>query len=352
MIRPALPLVGLALFASVGEAQVPLNLGVTQQGSVPCQSQSTFTVPALLGDKILIHVTETSDSGGVCAGVACCCFDITVELRDPQGVLMASVASPFENNSCGHRLRTVVGPVAIPATGDYTISVRDGNNNGRGSFAIWVNSVNQPALAVPLAPGSTLLQPLQTPGDVATFVFPALQGSAIQVENALLTGSVVPRLALYDGSGGPVSLPVAGSLAATAPASGPYTLLAYSQIDQVGTYQVSLAVTDPIVGVFPASGTLATTFEFDLGLVIRHDGHGVVAGSIVYDGVDVTVPLLVAGFLFGAITSGTDGMTLRLPGLSANDLGLGTHTLDASFTLGNGTTANSTATWDVVANVE
>jgi len=105
----------------------------------------------------------------------------------------------------------------------------------------------------------------------------------------------------------------------------------------------------PTLSVSPPSGSYASTQSFDLTLILRALGVSIAGGSAVLDGLDIT-PALAGCSVRGTLVSG--GQTFRCSSLSGSQLGVGTHTLDVSFDLSDGTTVQDAATWEVLENTE
>ena len=106
-----------------------------------------------------------------------------------------------------------------------------------------------------------------------------------------------------------------------------------------------------IVGltIFPESGNMATTFRFDIGLIVEAEEVSVVGGSATFDGSDVT------GFLAGCLIPGTlvsGGQTFRCPGITGSFMGPGSHTLSVTLDLSDGSSVSDTVTWNVKENTE
>jgi len=118
-----------------------------------------------------------------------------------------------------------------------------------------------------------------------------------------------------------------------------------------GYYDALSLVAQTLLSIFPPSGTLATTFGFDLGLIVDAPGFSVVGAEAILDGEDVTAALAacVKGFV-GTLPSG--GETFRCPGLSGGTIGPGTHTLEVCLDLSDGPRVCDTVIWQVLENSE
>jgi len=102
--------------------------------------------------------------------------------------------------------------------------------------------------------------------------------------------------------------------------------------------------------LFPPSGKLATTSGFDLTLIVQTPTLSVVGITAILDGSDVSNPVL-ACVREGTLPSG--GETFRCPGLKAGThLGVGTHTLNVTVDLNDGSSVSDEVTWEVIKNIE
>ena len=102
--------------------------------------------------------------------------------------------------------------------------------------------------------------------------------------------------------------------------------------------------------IFPSSGKLATTSGFDLTLIVQTPTLSVVDIIATLDGYDVSNPLL------GCVKAGTlflGGETFRCSGLKAGThLEVGTHTLNVTVDLDDGSSVSDEVTWEVLKNRE
>jgi hypothetical protein len=208
-------------------------------GAIGCGETDTFSFQANAGDVVVIHVTECSDFGGVCRG-ACLCFDQCVELRQANNLLDRK-CTPLENNR-GTRFRTQIETRRLPADGTYTIIVKDANDDGRGSYTLFLQRVNEPGLDRPLVPG--ISQPFSLScGQVDTFTFNGRAGDRVEIDMIQEgIGNIDPRLELYDSDGQVIDIPGSGRIDRELTSSGTFTLLAYSAVSEIGTYRIRLEI--------------------------------------------------------------------------------------------------------------
>lgn len=106
---------------------------------------------------------------------------------------------------------------------------------------------------------------------------------------------------------------------------------------------------DPTLDISPPSGKYVSTQAFDLSLIVAAYGVSVVGGSATLDGSDV-IDALAACVITGTLVSG--GQTFRCPRLTGSSLGTGTHTLDITLDLSDGSTVSDNIIWEVKENTE
>jgi hypothetical protein len=111
----------------------------------------------------------------------------------------------------------------------------------------------------------------------------------------------------------------------------------------------SLAVVDPTLTMSPDSGTYIATQWFDLVLMLNLFGRSVTGGSATFDGLDVSGPLA------SCVVPGTGAaglITLRCAGLGGPVVGAGTHVLEVTLGLSDGSQVRRAVTWTVLPVVE
>lgn len=111
----------------------------------------------------------------------------------------------------------------------------------------------------------------------------------------------------------------------------------------------ALAVVDPSLAFSPGAGTYTTRQRFDLVLLVNLLGRGVVTGTATFDGIDVTAAL--ASCVVPGLTS-TGLVSLRCPALGGPVFSVGTHVLDMTLSLTDGSLIRKSVTWTIVAVTE
>ena len=117
-----------------------------------------------------------------------------------------------------------------------------------------------------------------------------------------------------------------------------------------GTLEIGdLAVVDPSLTMSPDTGTYISTQRFDLVLMLNLLGRGVVSGSATFDGLDVGAPL-ASCVVPGAGAAGL--ITLRCPGIGGPVVGPGTHVIEVTLVLSDGSRIRRSVTWTVLPVAE
>jgi len=215
-----------------------IQYGENIQDSVGCRQTDTWTFDASIGDQVVIHVVELSDFGGVC-GHACLCFDQLVELQAEDGTVLANSSSPTSHNN-GGRFRTQIGPELIQTNETYSVSIRDKQDDGRGEYRIFVQNVNNPSQSTMIQSGDIRLDNVNL-GEVDTYQFEGHTGQRARIEMSAVD-NIKPRLALYDPAGQTIVLPDNGTIDVILDDDGFFTLLAFSEVAESGSYQLTLEI--------------------------------------------------------------------------------------------------------------
>lgn len=110
-----------------------------------------------------------------------------------------------------------------------------------------------------------------------------------------------------------------------------------------------IAIVDPALMVSPPTGIYTSRQNFDIVLLADLQGRGLAAGTVTFNGFDVT------GVIASCVVVGTaaNGATsLRCPNIGGPVTGPGTHTFVVRLNADDGTLVQRTVTWTVVAVTE
>ncbi|MFN0244318.1 MAG: hypothetical protein ACKVWV_15630 [Planctomycetota bacterium] len=237
-----MPLALLASLAVLGtsnpaRAQSPIAFGQGRLGTTACHASSRYSFAANVGDYVVAHVVEIRDHGGVCCS-ACFCYELCLTLTDPNGLPVTSNCAPPSGNNPNHRQRTKIGPLPLPSSGTFELVVADHDNCGRGEFLVFLQRTSEPGLAIDLLDADSLLGVVNAPGETTTYRFAGTGGDRVTIDMATQIGGVVPQLEVFDPLGRLFAAPGNGAVDSTLPLAGQYTVLAYSNVEETGTYRL------------------------------------------------------------------------------------------------------------------
>jgi len=249
-----------------------LQLGQVQTGSIAPAQSNAYTFTANANDQIDFTVSVTS--GNLIPRVA---------LYNPTGSLLSSnyAGSPYNCSGSTVEMNTVT----LPTSGNYTVLVTDCGDTNTGNYSLYAQLTDSP-----VGPVSLLLGQVQTGtiGSSAQSSSYSLTASANDVLNFTLTrtsGSLIPKIRLYNPNGSLLSWNYAGSPyncsgstvemnTVTLPANGTYTVLVgdcgdtntgnfalYSQRMNNPSGAVSLSFGQTLAGLL-ASPSGSNTYSF------------------------------------------------------------------------------------------
>ena len=232
----------ILILASPAFGQTRIAYGDNHLVSVPCRTVVSFVFHGTINDRVSIFFTECSDTGGVCGGWACFCFDQTVELRnnalDPSSNLVATNNSGGIDTNDGQKFRTRID-AKLPNTGDYTINVFDATAHGNGTGTLSLQNNLKPGQAEWLAGDDVFFDIINTCGELKTYAFQGSGNDVVQIKMTQAAQSaVIPILELYDPRGLAIALPRNGNITADLNLDGNYTILAYSAVAETGAFAI------------------------------------------------------------------------------------------------------------------
>jgi len=348
----------ISCFSNVVNAQVnpsTIGIGASILDSLNCGETDFFSFSTAIGEKIVSHVTECSDWGGICSGFASFQFDQCIELVDNDGNSLSNVCTPLSGNNASDRRRSQIGPEVMTNGEPSTISIRDANNRGRGAYSIFLQSTNNPQFTTELFPGTELISNQASCGAVDTYVFHAKTGDRVVLDMVPGNiGNIIPRLELYNASGSAIALPDGGHIDQVLPSTSQYTLLAFSNTSETGSYSINFELNPtPALEITPGSGDYFISQEFDFGLILNSPGIDVIAigGMATLNGNDIT-PILAACAIAGTLDSGGDTYRCSPNILFTEGYPPGSYEISVSLNLSNGSTLSDTVTWNILGNVE
>lgn len=123
----------------------------------------------------------------------------------------------------------------------------------------------------------------------------------------------------------------------------------YTNLARMDNFATATNISSGPLTISPPSGGYVTTQGFDLALIVKAPGLTVATVSATWNGADITADLnsCVAS---GTLISG--GETFRCPNITGGFLDTGTHTINVTIVLSNGSIVNDTVTWEVSESTE
>ncbi len=232
-----------------------LPLGQTQTGTISSAAQSnSYTFSANAGE--VLDVTMTATSGTLIP---------KIQLYNPAGQLIATATPPYCNSTI-----TEMDTVTLLSTGTYTILVSDCSATNTGNYALYAQSTNDPSGAANLPFGGTEAGTIGLAAQSNTYTFSANANDVVDLTMTATSGSLIPKIRLYNPAGQLVSQanpPYCNSTitemdAITLPSTGTYTVLVGDCSDtNAGNYELYAQRTNNPTGAanLPFGGTEAGT---------------------------------------------------------------------------------------------
>lgn len=221
-----------------------IAFGVTQRGTIGQRggSQSYELPPVRDGDVLFAHVFDCSARGGTPLS-----WKPRLALSDSTAKMVADSSEYVETSLRGIHLQGGV---------KYSIALNDVVDDRQqgtgGSFALFLQRVNDPERAVALKDGADHAAFINSCGQIDTYSFEVQAGERIELSIvAGSKGGVYPKLELYDpkgdfleeaksydGSG--FHVPPPGDIELRATKAGRHTVLVRSMFNDQGPYRLAL----------------------------------------------------------------------------------------------------------------
>jgi hypothetical protein len=254
-----------------------LTFGTTVSGTITLPAQTfSYIIAANAGDVIDITMTTTSGS-----------IQPAILLYSPNGTLLTS-AYNYYNSACQSGPNTTdttpfieMNAVTLAVAGNYTIVAQDCSSTFTGSYNLYAQRTNNPGGATGLTFGATQANSIGMAAQSNTYTFTATANDEIDLSMTATSGSLSPKIRLYDPT---------GTLVTTA---ANY----YNNNCQVG---VNSTDTTPTVAMDPVTATLTGTYTVLIG-----DCNDTLTGNYELFAQRTNNPGDGSSLPFGQITSGS-----------------------------------------------
>jgi hypothetical protein len=231
----------------------PLLFGPVQTGLIGSQAQSnTYTFSANAKDEIDFTMVTTNGK-----------LSPKIRLYNPSGTLLSQVW-PNYPNYCTTASTVEMDTVQLPTSGDYTVLLGDCSDTNTGNYDIYSQLTDNPSGAATLLFGPTQTGLIGSPAQSNSYIFNGSANEVIDFTMVTTSGSLSPKIRLYNPSGTLLSqvwpnYPNYCTTASTVemntvqlPASGDYTVLLGDCSDtNTGNYDVYAQSTNDPFGPAP-----------------------------------------------------------------------------------------------------
>jgi hypothetical protein len=215
-----------------------LTAGNTVTGTIGSAAQvDVYTFTATAGDVVDLTMTRTSGS-----------LAPKIRLYNPMGTLV-STANPGNCNGANTEMNTVL----LSDSGTYTVDVSDCSSTNSGSYALYFQFTNSPGGAIGFSFGGTVAGTIAMAAQSDTYTFNANANDVVDLTMTRTSGSLAPKIRLYNPTGTLVSSISPGNCngasvemnTVTLPVTGTYTVLVGDCSDaQTGGYEIYAQLTD------------------------------------------------------------------------------------------------------------
>jgi len=169
----------------------PLSFGQTLTGKIGLAAQSnTYTFSANANDSVDFTMVETSGTPSP-----------KLRLYNPDGSLLSSASNNYLNGVCAGGSTIEMNTVTIPKAGTYTLLVGDCSDTNTGSYTIYAQRTNNPALCVDLVWGQVQSGAIGSVAQSNCFTFSGTASDVVDFTMVATNGNVSPKLRLYNPDG-------------------------------------------------------------------------------------------------------------------------------------------------------
>ena len=172
----------------VGAAVLPFDQ--TQAGAIGSAAQSnTYTFNANANDVVDFTMVTTSGS-----------LSPKTRLYNPAGALVASATPGYCQGST-----VEMNTVTLPVSGTYTVLVGDCSDTNTGNYEVYAQRTENPSGAAYLPFGQTQSGTIASAAQSNSYVFTANANDVVGFTMTTTSGSLSPKIRLYNSSGGLVA---------------------------------------------------------------------------------------------------------------------------------------------------
>ena len=210
-----------ASLSSPAWAAADLSFGQTAIGTISTAAQvDSYTFSASANDAVIFTSAATSGT-----------LSPLIQLYDPNSTLIGTVPG-----SCTGASAAEMGPVMLAAAGTYTVTVGDCGGANTGGYNLYAQRTNNPSGAANLSFSSTPASLINLAAQSDSFTFSANANDVVDLTMTAASGTLNPKIRLYNpdgslnssnhaGSGSTCSGAVVEMNAVSLPTTGIYTVI-------------------------------------------------------------------------------------------------------------------------------
>ena len=203
-------------------AATAITLGQTATGTISSAAQvDSYTFSANANDAVIVTVASTSGN-----------LSPLIQLYDTNSTLIGTAPG-----SCASVASAEMSPVTLAATGVYTVTLSDCSGANTGGYNLYAQLTDNPSGAVSLLLGQTAADTITSAAQSDSYTFSASAGNLVDLTMAVTTGTMIPRIRLYNPDG---SLNSSGQAGGPSSCSGSSVEMNVVPLSSSGTYTVLL----------------------------------------------------------------------------------------------------------------
>jgi len=170
---------------------VNLPFGQTTSGAISSAAQSnTYFFKANANDVVDFTMSITSGT-----------MSPRIRLYDPTGKLIVDAANRFANGSCVGGTAWEADGIKLSTAGTYVVLLGDCSDVNTGTYDVYTQRTEHASGAKSLSFGNTVAGSITAAAQSNTYTFPASAKDRVDLTMTITSGSMSPRIRIYDPKG-------------------------------------------------------------------------------------------------------------------------------------------------------
>lgn len=221
---PPSPVAGAS--PTAGACPATISFGAAVRCAIDSAAEvDTFTFTAVVSDHLLISVAQAAGK-----------LEPMIDVIDPEDTALSDCSGSDED--------IVERTCVVSDSGTYTIHVADRYGGKGGAYRLYLQRLNNPGNATPLAPDTRATGTIAAVGQINTYSVPVTPSATLSIKMVRTSGDLEPWFALYQPNGTPINActhddPIRAEARCEELPAGTYTLVVASRYrGRVGNYSV------------------------------------------------------------------------------------------------------------------